>query len=156
MKVIFLDIDGVLNSSRSCAAFGGFPFPGRKRERDWGKFDEVAIGLLRRIVKQTGASCVLSSSWRLGMSEGEMLDLANRLGVPLIGRTRSNAGREPRGAQIQDWLDEHQDVQCYVIVDDDSDVLEEQQEFFVKVQFADGLSFHNHLDATRILGGEAV
>lgn len=156
MKVIFLDIDGVLNSSRSCAVYGGYPFPGRREERDWEKFDGVAVGMLRRIVKKTGASCVLSSSWRLGMSDAEMRELGSYLDVPMIGRTRSNAGLEKRGAQIQDWLDEHPEVERYVILDDDSDMLDEQRDCFVKVQFADGLSFQGHLDAIRILGGEVV
>lgn len=62
MKIIFLDIDGVLNSHASCSALGGVPWP--MKPYNWGFFDRVAVGLLRKAVNQTGAVCVLSSSWR--------------------------------------------------------------------------------------------
>ena len=48
MKVVFLDIDGVLNSVRSCIAYDGYPWQGDSdEEREWHKFDQVAIALLR-------------------------------------------------------------------------------------------------------------
>lgn len=46
-KAIFLDIDGVLNDDH----FGI-------------KIEEERVALLAKIVKETGASIVLSSSWR--------------------------------------------------------------------------------------------
>jgi hypothetical protein len=155
VKVIFLDIDGVLNSNRSCVGLGGFPFPGKHKDRNWHLFDDVAVGLLRRVVKVTGAVCVLSSSWRLGMGPSELRDLAARLGVSIIDKTRDTYGSEPRGEQIQDWLNDHLEVDKYVILDDSSDMLEQQLPNFVRTLHADGLSYQNHLDAIRILEGGA-
>lgn len=155
MKVIFLDIDGVLNSNRSCVALGGFPFPGKHKDRSWHLFDDVAVGLLRRVAKVSGAVCVLSSSWRLGMDTDELRDLGARLGVSIIGKTRDTYGSEPRGEQIQDWLRDHPEVTLYAILDDSSDMLEQQMPYFVRTLHSDGLSYQNHLDAIRILEGGA-
>lgn len=156
MKVIFLDIDGVLNSLRSCVALGGYPFPGRSKERDWHLFDEVAVGLLRRAVRKTGAVCVLSSSWRLGMDVPELKDLADRLGVPIIGKTRDTYGSERRGPQIRDWLLSNPEVDRYAILDDDSDMMPEQMPYFVKVFYDEGFSYAQHKQLIDVLGGEVT
>ena len=55
MRVLFLDFDGVLNSDKY------------NSERDWrtqGNIDETRLPLLRRIIDETGAVIVLSTSWR--------------------------------------------------------------------------------------------
>lgn len=161
MKVIFLDIDGVLNSTRSCAAYDGYPWPGASKERDWHKFDDVAVKLLRRLCQKTGAVCVLSSSWRLHMNNDDIRDLAKYLGVNIVGCTREHKidpygsyGSEVRGYQIQDWLDSRPYVESYVIIDDSTDMLYTQMYNFVRVDANDGLSFHNYLDAYKILNKE--
>lgn len=151
MKVIFLDIDGVLNSSRSCMALGGFPFPGKSKDRDWHKFDDVAVGLLRSIVSKTGAEVVLSSSWRIGMGKKEMKELGERLGVNIFDKTRSSIGSEKRGHQIQEWLDSHTYVTSYVIIDDSADMLSSQKRNFVRVNLDNGLSYEGYKKALDIL-----
>src|SRR5687767_10572458 len=55
MKIVFLDIDGVLNTRRSCHAQRGRPRP----------FDVDAISALNRVLRQTGARVVMSSTWRI-------------------------------------------------------------------------------------------
>lgn len=154
MKVIFLDIDGVLNSTRSAAALGGMPWPGLKKERDWHLFDPVAVGLLRRACEKTGAVCVLSSSWRAHLDDAGLQDLAQRLGVQIIDRTRETRGAEIRGVQIAEWLQAHPEVDTYVILDDDSDMLDEQKERFVKTNFREGFLFEHYMRLTHLLGGE--
>ena len=52
-KVIFLDIDGVLNTDKHLRKFG----------RDY--IDQRLISILRVVVLQTKAEIVLSSTWRL-------------------------------------------------------------------------------------------
>ena len=55
MKVIFLDIDGVLNGEKSrtrCAGYIGI--------------DSDKLLRLKRIVEQTGAKIVLISTWKTG------------------------------------------------------------------------------------------
>ena len=54
MKIIFLDIDGVLNSVRyDC-----------QRTIDQGNIDETRLQLIKKLVDATEARIVLSSSWR--------------------------------------------------------------------------------------------
>lgn len=61
MKIIFLDIDGVLNSiefwARHIAAGGRGGYDG---------IDHVAVSRLNRLVEASGARVVLSSAWRKG------------------------------------------------------------------------------------------
>lgn len=152
MKIIFLDIDGVLNSHRSLMAHNGYPWPGKHKERDWHKFDDVAIGLLRTVAEKTGAVCVLSSSWRSSMDASDVRDLADRIGVEIIDSTRNTAGSEVRGCQIQDWIDSHDGIESWAILDDSSDMLECQMDRFVKVCHYDGLSYWNHLKLIDLLG----
>lgn len=118
MKVIFLDIDGVLCCARSCVAHGGYPAAGNPVS--WGKFDEVAIKLLQEAMRKTGAIVLLSSSWR---SMVNLEALQWRLGIRIESVTREGAEAEPRGAQIHDWLIRHSGVEAYAILDDDEDML---------------------------------
>lgn len=121
MKVIFLDIDGVLCCARSCVAHGGYPAAGNPVS--WGKFDEVAIKLLQEAMRKTGAIVVLSSNWR---STVNLEALQWRLGIRIESVTREGTEAEPRGAQIHDWLIRHSAVEAYAILDDDEDMLPDQ------------------------------
>lgn len=150
MKVIFLDIDGVLCSDRSCLAFGGMPHPWPADHQDWHLFDPVAVALLGVATKTTGAVCVLSSSWRILLPS--LSRLGRWLGVPIIDKTRQTQGNEPRGQQIQDWLDAHPDVTQYAILDDSTDMLEEQMERLVRVPPANGMTQMNYLELLTLLG----
>jgi hypothetical protein len=136
-KVLFLDIDGVLNSQRSCIAFGGFPHDvvGYERER----FDEVALRLIRGIVKQAGAKVVLSSSWRITNAFDY---IGKHLDLPIIDATPVKwAPGQVRGHEIADWLKRHPEVKQYVIVDDDPDMLGEQLPNFVHTNNFDGFGW---------------
>jgi hypothetical protein len=144
-KVLFLDIDGVLNSSRSCYAFDGFPHG--FDAKNMAKFDHVAVALIRRLCEETGASICLSSSWRIIHSVHEC---ANGLGLPIFDRTPSLNGT--RGKEIAAWLADHQKVSKYAIVDDDSDMLPEQKRYFVKTNHYDGLRMAHYSKLKRILG----
>lgn len=66
MTVIFLDIDGVLCTPLSVRLNWLFRRP---MERPF--FDPIALGLLRRLVRRTGARVVLSSSWRYSFEDDE-------------------------------------------------------------------------------------
>lgn len=145
MKVLFLDIDGVLNSHRTCLAFGDFPHGVDGYHRDM--FDETALRMIRRIVNVSGASVVLSSSWRLIHDYNE---IGRALELPIMDRTPSLAGI--RGEEIAHWLAEHPEVETYAIVDDDSDMLDGQLSRFVKTSYSDGLSFENAKQLAEILG----
>jgi hypothetical protein len=132
MKVLFLDIDGVLNSTRTCVAFGGYPHD----FREMGAFDRVAIKLLQRMCDSTGVQVVLSSAWRILHTVKEVRDA---LELPIIDAT-PNLGTK-RGEEIAAWLKEHPEVETYAIVDDDSDMLPEQQDHFVHTSGHEGLTW---------------
>lgn len=145
MKVVFLDIDGVLNSHRTAVAFGGYPHEVDGYHR--AMFDEVSIALIRGIVKAAEAKVVLSSTWRLTHS-CELVGAA--LEMPIIDRTPSLLGG--RGKEIKAWLDNHVEVTSYAIVDDDSDMLPEQSPYFVHTSQFDGLRWDDACKLAELMG----
>lgn len=137
MKVIFLDIDGVLNVY-------GSPYCGT-RDEFGDMFHKEFVDNLRWIIEQTGAVIVISSSWRFeGLAKmqlmWEMRDLPGKvIAVTPSEQVLVNEGiaefydQVCRGMEIQYWLDRcHQPVTNYVIIDDDKDFLPHQTANFVR------------------------
>lgn len=145
MKVVFLDIDGVLNSHRTVIANGGYPHTTRGHERDM--FDDTALKLIRGIVRTAGAQIVLSSTWR---KFPDWEEIGPGLDLPIIDRTPSLSGT--RGEEIADWLRRHTEVERYAIIDDDSDMLEVQKPFFVHTSHFDGFSWKNAEQLAVLMG----
>jgi len=126
VKVIFLDIDGVLNSRQSWAQ--------RKHGSGTEAIDPDAMARLNRLLRQSGASIVVSSSWRSTVARTREVLCANGLCWPtrVIGCTpRSEVAwgehglyvARQRGDEIQAWLDQHPDrVRRFVILDDGDDM----------------------------------
>lgn len=117
-KIIFLDVDGVLNSYRNVIADGGFPFPkGSKPEQApqhrEENLDRLAIGMIRRLCAEFDARIVLHSTWRM---HTDALEFGQRVDLPIIGSTDPNVGK-PRS--IRDWLRENPDVKNFIVIDDD-------------------------------------
>ena len=139
MKVLFLDIDGVLNSHRTAIAFGGM----------FGvdKLDPIAVRLVRGIVDTADACVVLSSSWRL---THDFRELGKQLDLPMIDRTPSLVG--PRGKEIKAWLDGHPECTRYAIVDDDGDMLPEQTPYFVQTNMREGFTWASAERLCEVLG----
>lgn len=127
MKVLFLDIDGVLNSSAWMITLK----KGKEANRVYGgdgdqwwidMLEPRAVLLLNEVLECTGAKVVLSSTWRLRHTPEAMQRLLKTRGFTgeVIGRTPRMAGQ--RGYEIRQWLKEHPEVETYAIVDDDSDM----------------------------------
>ena len=140
-----MDIDGVLNSNRSCIALGGCPHDVIGYHRD--RFDEVSVRLVRHLCAISGAQIVLSSSWRI---LHDYKDVARGLELPIIDATPRLAGN--RGSEIAAWLADHPEVQTYAIVDDDSDMLDGQRSRFVRTEHENGLMWENALEIAEIFG----
>lgn len=134
MRVLFLDIDGVLNSHRTVVALNGYPHD--VTDAGLAMFDMVAVALLRGLCKAGNLKVVLSSTWRL---DPNWREIGPALGLPIIDRTPSLLG--PRGKEIAHWLANHVEVTHYAILDDDSDMLPEQMPQFVKTLHEDGLTW---------------
>lgn len=136
MKVLFLDVDGVLNS-RSTSNFDEL-YP----------LDQYKAFLIGRIQLQTGCEVVLSSSWR---NHPEGVENVSKRVVRLLDKTPSfhrdcepfmARGREwehtIRGDEVNAWLKQHPEVTNYAILDDDGDFYDEQPLF--QTTFEEGLT----------------
>jgi hypothetical protein len=128
MKIIFLDIDGVLNViPQGHDAFGGI-------------FHSDFVDNLKRIIDETDAKIIISSSWRHSGLQ-KMLDMWEFRNLPgeLIGLTPDlyrfldfeGERTMVRGDEIQAVLDREPEITNYVILDDDTDMLPSQLGNFV-------------------------
>lgn len=111
MKVIFLDVDGVLNSDEYIKGTIKSNIQGIEKHVDVEK-----IKLLRQAIVQTNAKVVLTSSWRLTKMAQELIKLLITYGIyadstPYI--------RNERGLEIKQWLADNQNVEDFVILDDE-------------------------------------
>lgn len=154
MKVIFLDVDGVLNNhslfkktkdERSAYANSLPEFDDITQEQ-WTMFygymiDPYAISLLKDILQATDAKIVVSSTWRNNDKTYNALkeNLKNHGIDCIVGKTPRFPG-ELRGTEIQQYLNENQGIENYVIIDDDSDMLDEQKSNFVQTNTQIGLT----------------
>ena len=105
---------------------------------------------LQDIVFVTGADIVLSSSWRLSRSCCE--ELRQQLlpyGLQFIDKTVS-LPRKDRGEEIKEWLSRHPEVDHFVILDDDFDMIG-LEDHFIKTTFAKGLLPEHAAKAIEIL-----
>lgn len=144
-RILFLDLDGVLNSRRTCMAFGDFPHG--LDPLAVAKFDPVGLALVRHFCRATGARVVLSSSWRIlhpWREVGEALQL------PIIDATPRLAG--PRGQEIAAWLAAHPEVEQWAILDDDGDMLPEQLPRFVHTRHDEGLVWADFVALCALFG----
>lgn len=125
MKILFLDIDGVVN----CATTP-------QRHRGFIGIDPYMAHLVRMIVEQTDCQVVLSSSWRHfpdGRSEVE------RQVCPILDITPTSSSGF-RGDEIRAWLNGHPEVERYAIVDDDEDMLPGQMGCLFKTNWKEGIT----------------
>lgn len=161
MKIIFLDIDGVLNCENAYRA-------GECQYQEWvwedgrrghhQKFCSWSKELLNKLILETGAKIVISSTWRnsgiefmkkvweLEEMEGEIVGITPNFSGKIKGYT------VPRGCEINWYLKndlgfnhinwcletqkEYMDksgVDNYIIIDDDSDMLYGQRNHFVHI-----------------------
>ena len=174
MKVLFLDIDGVLNSENWFAyriycvknnlvniLMNFVDTDDRNIKHKLTMLDDRAIANLNRIIEETGCKVVLSSSWR-SPSESENIftqDLLKLKGFKyefydITPRLWFSDFSTRRGEEIKVWLDkesEKHEIESFVILDDDSDMLPEQMNNFVHVDGQVGLTDRDVLTAIEIL-----
>lgn len=118
MRVIFLDVDGVLNCRNRWESL-----PQANSRSIGSKVDPDAVIRLRAILEATGAKIVVSSTWRHFFMR-ELTEFLHHHGVNrdlVVGQTPYCSSGH-RGEEIQRWLTEHPEVNSFVILDDDSDV----------------------------------
>lgn len=184
MKVIFLDIDGVLNHEEwykkpEVIAISKRPgFKGTEKEYH---FDPEAWKWVQKLIDETDAKIVLSSSWRWYDLPATIEDFKGTAFQPildnLVGVTPVLLSR-CRGEEIRRFFDivtgnitqnvpgfkdflrdhpletittNHEQIDNYVIIDDASDVTKEQKKHLVQVDSWVGMQEDNYKKAKQIL-----
>ncbi len=149
-RVLFLDIDGVLNSfnwwQRRPNRFKS------QRARALNEIDPAAVKRLNRIVERTCATVVLSSAWRVIYSVKMVQSILKTRGFcyELAGATPIL--HAARGFEIQAWLDSSGGADRIAILDDDSDMAHLRSRL-VKTDMERGLTDVHVRHAVKLLGG---
>ena len=149
MKIIFLDIDGVLNgySTLSLLCWRISKFLRIEKFYKKHRIDPFGIHITKvkrlvKIINETGAKVVMTSSWRFRYQKycydiledinntntdyydsdiAKLYNLFEKYNIQVIGFTASGP---TRGQEINDWLESHSGIKSYVILDDEnSDII---------------------------------
>lgn len=158
MKLIFLDVDGVLNSENYIVSeferLGHDKYVETYLKQGGIPFDPECLRMLRYILDVTGALICVSSTWRLCKDQRERLNTAlGKYSSRIIGYTKSLNGI--RGIEIERFLEDLKEIKApiekYIIIDDDNDMLESQKENLVITDFKTGLNVETAMKSVRIL-----
>ena len=153
MKIIFLDFDGVITTYQS----------------KW-KIDMDKVKIINDICDKTNAKIVVSSSWRIGYRgivhtfqeylkqyfvKNEYVGLFkfNKFIDNIVGMTDSGSSR---GNEIKFYMNEHPDIENYVIIDDDSDMCDYQLFNFVQTDTYEGITERDAKLCVDILNGVKI
>ena len=133
-------------------------------------FDPKAVANLRKVVDETEAGIVISSSWKcMGLSQMEDMWDERNLPGKVVGITPNSVSDELlvdtdidsmelfhiRGEEIKEWLTKHgKHVSHYVIIDDMDNMLPEQQSHFVQTNPEVGITEDDANKAIVILNKE--
>lgn len=146
MNIIFLDVDGVLNSinklietyEKTHKPHSGYSYP----------FDEKCLQNLQLLVRETNSKLVITSTWR--KDEEGRISLLNalkdyELDAKVIGYTPILQGKI-RGIEISQFLSKLKEKPNFIILDDDSD-MGELLPFLIKTDNRTGLTYENVQEA---------
>lgn len=150
MKILFLDIDGVLNSSEYFrrVKLDREPYPD-------GHLELEKIERINLLCQLTGYKIVLSSTWReFGKEVCNEILKRNGLTIDLHDITPDLTEKKgkiwtakTRGDEIQAWIDEHKPDE-YLIIDDDSDI--HQKDRFIQTDSEYGFTDDKFKEALKI------
>ena len=141
MNIIFLDIDGVLNSHRKLKEVyerthkphSGYNYP----------FDEICLSNLKVLVELTNSKLVITSSWRKdkkGINKIIEVLKEYELDQYIIGYTPIL--NKPRGIEIQEYLNQLDYNPNFIILDDDTD-MDNLIDYLIKTNIKVGLTEEN-------------
>lgn len=155
MKILFLDFDGVITTYLS----------------KW-KIDMDKVKIINKICDKTDAKIVVASSWRIGyrgvvhtfqeylkqyFTKNQYLDHFkeefNKFINNIVGMTESGSYR---GNEIKFYMNDHPEVENYVIIDDDSDMCDYQLFNFVQTDTYEGITERDAKLCVDILNGAEV
>lgn len=138
MRVIFLDVDGVLNSDLWMKSSGYI-----EGTYPTNQFDPKAIELFNKIIAQTGAKVVLSSTWRLKYSISEIREIFSQVNlecevIDFTPDLKKDNDYVIRGNEILKWCKDNEGVigskflnyTDFAILDDNDDMLYWQRKHY--------------------------
>lgn len=150
MKVIFLDVDGVLNNRHTRVT----------TSNGWCFVDDHLVARLKRLMNLSGARLVLSSTWREGwhqedeskndISFTELRDKFNQFGIEIFDRIGEM--RMHRWQSIKEFFERPREdaIEHYVILDDWND-MGEFSNHLVLINSSTGLTEEDIQEALKIL-----
>lgn len=157
-KILFLDIDGVLNRR--------IDFIEQYEKNGTNVIGRPCLTLLQRILQETRCKIVLSSTWRLFDWESDLeyhgFPTSKVVGVTPIIHTGDMETR--RGREIHQYIVENYPhaeapydtrlLKSFCIVDDNNDMLPYQQDMFVQTSTDNGLTPVETKKIIEILNGK--
>ncbi len=155
MKIIFLDIDGVLNSDAWFTKLSENKMIYFSVVRD---LDKDAVKILNRIIKESGAKIVISSSWRLMFTLDEIKTVLKDNGFEFVNEIiditpKRHTFPSRRGNEIQEWITVNQFKGPFVIIDDDGD-MEHLMDRLVQTSWSHGLKEEHIPKCLKLLNQE--
>ncbi|MCM3268818.1 HAD domain-containing protein [Paenibacillus elgii] len=134
MKIIFLDIDGVLVTSRHMV---------QSKKYFGHEFDPECVRNLQEILEKTEAKIVVSSSWREGRILKQLQSIFEINGIKkVVGMTPIIEGAI-RGKEIKEYLNDilnsGVEVDKFVIIDDEEE-MGELDDHLVETSFETGIT----------------
>ena len=162
MKIIFLDIDGVLNSDLWNASH-------QKEIRDGTLIDEEKVMLLGQLIRSTNARVVLHSGWKFWFDcEGaplrkeaeRLISLFEKNGIKINGATPDHTTEEVRksrtfslvkASEILAWISQHSNIEKWIVLDDLDLHNEEIRKHQILTDSNVGLTFENIREAESLL-----
>ncbi len=132
--VVFLDVDGVFNTRTTV----------QRTPDGYQGIDDARVKLLADVInKYGGADIVLSSDWKeMEQTDDDYIYLASKLekyGLSISGHTEDKAGKNNRGAGIIAYLEEHPEIEEYVILDDHEYDFEDYKKLWERLLLTSGL-----------------
>jgi len=166
-KIIFLDIDGVLNPIHYMNCMYKLWKASDNEIKSHDEFGQLFLShsceALKKIIDETGAKLVISSTWRMaGIIEMVNMWKHRNLAGEIVGITPteidvvdSNKAKfydeVCRGHEIDLWIKRMDFKGNYIIIDDTPDMLKEQEQFFIKTNSFIGLTFKDADKAIKLL-----
>jgi hypothetical protein len=148
-RIIFLDIDGVLNSHE---------FIDSKPDYRTEDLDPKSISCLNTILERTDAVIVISSTWRLAYPGKKLVQILEKQGVlpnRIIGKTPhlpNGSIKGHRGREVRMWFDcQIRQPESVLILDDDDDFDDHTRPFLLLTSTRNGLDTNAVEKAVRML-----
>lgn len=147
MKVIFLDIDGVLNSVDFLPEELALGWDGWKAN-----IDPARVAKLNDLVMASDATVVLSSTWRFHFPAATMTRMLRECGASFDLHSVTPTHTKGRVDGIYAWIHLHGEPKAWVCIDDDPNCMECGDHW---VRTVDGLEDEHVAEALAKLGSIA-